>query len=95
MPVKGWSKNPKYLGTDERGYPMWMGDCRHRVGGRNAKRCQKCYAKNRASTNYLGIVDGRQMYLAGCGHAAKRADAKRCKTCVSESAVTNNPYSKG
>ncbi len=95
MPAKGSSQNPRYLGLDERGYPMWLGDCGHPVGGRSAKLCQRCHNKQRSAPDFLGVVDGRNTYRAQCGHIARKTGVKRCRKCRSASALKNHPYSKG
>lgn len=84
MPPKGSSKDPRYIGTDPRGYAMFTADCGHVVWGRAAERCIKCYARRRAAPNYIGVIDGKQMYVAVCGHPARRKEAKRCPKCVRE-----------
>ncbi len=96
MPARGSSKDPRYRGLDERGYPVWMGDCGHLIASKRAKVCKACYNVKKSAPNYLGVVGGRQMYRASeCGHAARREDAKRCRACTAASALKNHPYSKG
>jgi len=96
MPAKGSSKHPRYIGLDERGYPMWRAEqCGHSVYGRNAKMCVPCYQETRKAKNYLGLVDGRNAYLAACGHVARTKVTKRCRQCVKAEKYQNHPYSKG
>lgn len=85
MPAKGSSKNPRYLGLDERGYPMWQGACGHPVYGRKTKWCQSCYGMQKRTTpNNAGKLNGRSVYTAGCGHLVKNWATQRCAKCRHE-----------
>lgn len=95
MPAKGSSKNPRYLGLDERGYPTWRAECGHVVLGEKAKRCVPCYQDTRKAKNYLGLIDGRNAYRSACGHIARSKNTKRCKQCVTEDKYQRHPYSAG
>jgi hypothetical protein len=82
MPAKGSSKNPNYLGLDERGYPMWMGSCGHPVYGRKTQFCQRCFGIGRQTRpNNAGKQNGRSVYTAGCGHLVKNWGTQRCANC--------------
>lgn len=82
MPAKGSSKNPRYLGLDERGYPTWQGACGHPVYGRKTKWCQSCYGMQKRTTpNNAGKLNGRSVYTAGCGHLVANWTSKQCAAC--------------
>lgn len=85
MPAKGSSKNPRYRGFDERGYPTWEAECGHIVLGKNVKLCVPCYQATRKVPNFLGVdpESGKRQYRAlECGHTVTNAVTKKCRECV-------------
>lgn len=85
MPAKGSSKNPRYRGFDERGYPTWEAECGHIVFGKNVKLCVPCYQLTRKVPNFLGVdpQTGKRRYRAlECGHDVVNAVTKKCRACT-------------
>lgn len=92
MPAKGSSKNPNYLGFDERGYPTWRGSCGHVVYGNKTQFCQACFGKGRQTApNNAGKIAGRSVYRAGCGHLVKNWNTQRCAACRTAGRKSGKP----